>query len=78
MSTRSSVWLGESKGKHVHIYWELAEAESDEKALRAPIYIAADAEEMGEEIAIRLPKEIAMKLLMVLSSSWTEDISRVL
>jgi hypothetical protein len=33
---------------------------------------------MGEEIAIRLPKEIAMKLLMVLSSSWTEDVARVL
>jgi hypothetical protein len=78
MSTRSSIWLGESEGKHVHIYWELAERESDESALRAPIYIAADAEDTGEEIAIRLPKEIAMKLLMVLSTRWTEDMARVL
>ncbi|HZW92568.1 MAG TPA: hypothetical protein VFF64_06315 [Candidatus Eremiobacteraceae bacterium] len=78
MSPRSSIWLGKNEGKHVHIYWELAERESDETALRAPIYIAADAEERGEEIAIRLPKEIAMKLLMVLSSNWTEDAARVL
>ena len=78
MSTRSSIWLGKSEGKHVHIYWELAERESDETALRAPIYIAADAEDTGEEIAIRLPKEIAMKLLMVFSSSWTKDVARVL
>jgi hypothetical protein len=78
MSTRSSIWLGKSEGKHVHIYWELAERESDEKTLRAPIYIAADPGDIGEEIAIRLPKQIAMKLLMVLSSSWTEDIARVL
>ncbi|HXM65852.1 MAG TPA: hypothetical protein VN911_03900 [Candidatus Acidoferrum sp.] len=78
MSARSSIRLGESEGKHVHIYWELAERESDESALRAPIYIAADAEDTGEEIAIRLPKEIAMKLLMVLSTRWTEDMARVL
>jgi hypothetical protein len=35
ISTRSSIWLGKSEGKHVHIYWELAERESDEKTLRA-------------------------------------------
>ena len=41
MSTRSSIWLGEDKGKSVHIYWELAEREvEDEKRMRAPIYIA--------------------------------------
>jgi hypothetical protein len=78
MSARSSIWLGKSNGKHLHIYWELAERESDENALRAPVYIAADAEDTGEEIAIRLPKEIAMKLLMVPSPSWTEDVYRVL
>jgi hypothetical protein len=27
MSTRSSIWLGESEGKSVHIYWELADRE---------------------------------------------------
>ena len=78
MSTRSSIWLGKSEGKNVHIYWELAERESDEMALRAPIFIAADAEDTGEEIAIRLPKKIAMKLLMVLSPKWADDIARVI
>jgi hypothetical protein len=79
MSTRSSIWLGDSEGKSVHIYWELPDRESgDGTALRAPIYIAADAGDVDKEVAIRLPKEIAMKLLMVLSSSWTEDMARVL
>ena len=78
MSTRSSIWLGQSEGKHIHIYWELAERESDEKVLRAPIYIAADAEDTCEEVTIRLPKEIAMKLLMVLSAKWADDIARVI
>ena len=27
MSTRSSIWLGETDGKSVHIYWELADRE---------------------------------------------------
>ncbi len=29
MSTRSSIWLGENKGKCVHIYWELADRETE-------------------------------------------------
>jgi hypothetical protein len=44
----------------------------------APVYIAAESEDTGEDIAIRLPKDIAMKLLMVLSSSWTRDVTQVL
>jgi hypothetical protein len=68
MSTRSSIWLGEKDGKCVHIYWELAEREHEGKMMRAPIYIAADAGDPEREIAIRLPKEIALKLLMVLGS----------
>jgi hypothetical protein len=44
MSTRSSIWLGESKGKCVHIYWELADREIENgTTTRAPIYIAVDA-----------------------------------
>lgn len=35
--------------------------------MRAPIYIAADAGDPESEMAIRLPKEIALKLLMVLA-----------
>jgi hypothetical protein len=42
MSTRSSIWLGESKGKHVHIYWELADREVKNGRMRAPVYIAVD------------------------------------
>jgi len=76
MGTRSSIWLGESEGKRVHLYWELADREVGTG--RAPIYLAADAEDTGEEVAVRLPKEIAMKLLMVLSPRWTEDAARVL
>jgi hypothetical protein len=42
MSTRSSIWLGESDGKSVHIYWELADREIGGEKLRAPIYVAVD------------------------------------
>jgi hypothetical protein len=79
MSTRSSIWLGESKGRSVHIYWELAERElEDGKMMRAPIYIAVDAGNADEEVSIRLPKEIAMRLLMLLVSNWTEEVGRVI
>jgi hypothetical protein len=76
MSTRSSIWLGRSEGKHVHIYWELAERDLNEG--RAPIYLAADDGDAEKEVAIRLPKEIAMKLLMVLSPDWTDEVAKVL
>jgi hypothetical protein len=36
MSTRSSIWLGESEGKSVHIYWELADRELGGERMRAP------------------------------------------
>jgi hypothetical protein len=79
MSTRSSIWLGESEGKCVHIYWELADRElGDGTALRAPIYIAADAGDVDKEIAIRLPKEIAMKLLTILSPNCAEEVAKVI
>jgi hypothetical protein len=49
----------------VHIYRELAEREvEDEKRMRAPIYIAVDGGSADEEVAVRLPKEIAMRFLM--------------
>ncbi|HVI09450.1 MAG TPA: hypothetical protein VND65_14270 [Candidatus Binatia bacterium] len=81
MSTRSSIWYGkdEETGSIVHIYWELAECEiENDQMTGAPIYIAAESEKTREEIAIRLPKEIAMKLLMVLSPTWARDVKQVL
>ena len=79
MSTRSSIWLGEDKGKSVHIYWELAEREvEDGKMMQTPIYIAEDAGDLDKEVAIRLPKEIAMRLLMILSPNWADEVGRVL
>jgi hypothetical protein len=79
MSTRSSIWLGESKGKCVHIYWELADREiENDRMTRAPIYIAVDAGNVDEEVAIRLPKDMAMRLLMMLSPHWADEVGRVL
>ena len=79
MSTRSSIWLGESEGKCVHIYWELADREiEDSKMTGAPIYIAVDAGNADEEVAIRLPKEIAVRLLMALCLDGFLQIGRVL
>lgn len=79
MSTRSSIWLGESEGKCVHIYWELADREiKDGRMTGAPIYIAIDAGNADEEVAIRLPKEIAMGLLMALSPRSAGQTFRIL
>jgi hypothetical protein len=79
MSTRSSIWLGESEGKCVHIYWELADRETENGRMTgAPIYIAGDAGNVDEEVAIRLPKEIAIRLLTVLSPDWANEVARVL
>ena len=79
MSTRSSIWLGESGGRCVHIYWELADRElQNGKMVGAPIYIAADAREEEKEVAIRLPKDVAIRLLMILSPNWVEEAGQVL
>jgi hypothetical protein len=79
MSARSSIWLGESKGKFAHIYWELADREiSDEKGMRAPVYIAVEAADEEREVAIRLPKEIAIRLLIALSDNFAEEVGRIL
>jgi hypothetical protein len=78
MSTRSSIWLGKSEGKTIHIYWELAEREASDVGLRAPVYMAIDNGDEEKEIAIRLPKEIAIKLLMALNPNWAADVARVL
>ena len=50
MSTRSSIWLGESKGTFVHIYRELAEREMDNGGIATPIYIAVDAGNADEKL----------------------------
>ena len=79
MSTRSSIWLGEGQGKSVHIYWELAEREvGDGQMMRAPIYIAADAGDANQQAAVRLPKEMAIRLLMVLSPNWADEVGSVI
>ena len=78
MSTRSSIWLGEEKGRSVHIYWELGERELGGQTMRAPIYIAADAGDENQEVAIRLPKDIAIRLLMALSPNWADEVAGVI
>jgi hypothetical protein len=79
MSTRSSIWLGESEGKCVHIYWELADREiENSKMTGAPIYLAVHAGDADKEVAIRLPKEIAIRLLMILSPDWAGQFGQVI
>jgi hypothetical protein len=76
MSTRSSIWLGESKGRSVHIYWELAERETRHgQTMRAPIYLAVDAGDADQEVAIRLPKGVAIRLLTILSANFTDEVA---
>jgi hypothetical protein len=77
MSTRSSIWLGESEGKTVHVYWELADRELGGESMRAPIYLAVDGGDADKEVAIQLPKEIAIRLVMVLTSNGAEEVGRV-
>jgi hypothetical protein len=72
MSTRSSIWLGETKGKSVHIYWELGEGEKK----GVPVYIALSAEN-ADEVAIRLPKKLAVQILSVLDDKFMENDPRV-
>ncbi len=69
---------GESEGKCVHIYWELADRETENGRMTAPIYVAVDAGNVGKEVAIRLPKEMAIRLLMILSANWANEVGRVL
>lgn len=79
MSTRSSIWLGESEGKCVHIYWELADRETENGRMTGmPIYIAVDAGNVEQEVAIRLPKDMAIRLLMILSPDWANEVGRAL
>jgi len=73
MSTRSSIWYGESEGKCVQIYWEYADRELGGEKMSAPVYIATDAGDANKEVAVRLPKEIAIQLLMILSPTYVED-----
>ncbi len=79
MSTRSSIWLGQSEGKCVHIYWELAERETENgKITGVPLYIAVDTGDQDKEIAIRLPKDIAIRLLIGLSDKFADEAGRVI
>jgi hypothetical protein len=66
MSTRSSIWLGESDGKSVHIYWELADLGQVAGHMTARIYLAVDDGNADNRIAVRLPKDIAARLFAAL------------
>ena len=44
----------------------------------APIYIAVDVGNAEEEVPIRLPKEIAIRLLTILSPHWANEVGQVL
>jgi hypothetical protein len=67
MSTKSTIWLGEDAGKTVHIYWELAER-IPRKA--APVFISVHAGDCNDQVAIRLPKDLAEILLSKLDPEW--------
>lgn len=76
MSTRSSIWLGESDGKCVHIYWELADREIEGGTMiGAPIYIAVDTGDSNKEIAVRLPAECGRELLKILGDGGLSDMT---
>jgi hypothetical protein len=77
MSTRSTIWLGESAGKFVHIYWELAERDKVHERSVAPIYIAVDSGDCNNEVALRLPKDIALGLLTILSPGAAAEVFQV-
>ena len=78
MSTRSTIWLGESSGKFVHIYWELAEREKVGERSVAPIYIAVDAGDSDNELAIRLPKDVAIGILTMLCPDAPDEVYSVI
>jgi len=71
MSTRETIWYGESEGRTVHLYFELRAREFIKDArMAAPIYISVegpDSRQVATEVAMRLPKEISRALLTVLS-----------
>jgi hypothetical protein len=77
VSTRSSIWWGESDGKCVHIYWELADRdiEAGRKIgkMVAPVYLAVDDGVADDEVAVRLPREVAEALLRMLYPNWQES-----
>jgi hypothetical protein len=76
MSTRSSIWLGESEGKSVHIYWELAHRDIEARQrigrIAAPVYLSVDEGDAEKEISVRLPKAVAEEILRVLLPAWRE------
>ena len=78
MSTRSSIWLGESKGKFVHSYWEHAEREAEDGRMRAPIHLAVDSGNENQEVVIRLPKDIAIRLLIALSDNFADEVAQIM
>ena len=79
MSTRTSIWLGHSGGKNVHIYWEMAERGTARNGLPgAPVYIAVESGNAETGVAIRLPREIATRLLTGLSDNYADEVGQVI
>lgn len=62
MSTQSTLFCADAKGVTCHIYWELAERIPGKAA---PIYMSLEKE--GKEIVLRLPKELANEIRMLLN-----------
>jgi hypothetical protein len=63
--------VGESEDQHLHIYRELAQREIESGRMTGvPIYIAVDNGNADNEVAIRLPKDVALRLLMALSPNF--------
>jgi hypothetical protein len=74
MSTRSSIWYAEEKGKTVHIYGELGEREmKNGRGVAAPVYIAVDEGGANKEASVRLPRPIAEAILSVLQPKYLEE-----
>jgi hypothetical protein len=69
--------LGESDGKRLHVYWELADrdVEAGKKSgkMVAPVYIDVDPGDANKEVAIRLPKHLAEAILKVLDPDRRES-----
>jgi len=69
--------VGREAGKFVHIYWELAERDQVHERSVAPMYIAVDSGDSNNEVALRLPKDIGMGLLTILSPDAAAEVFQV-
>ena len=79
MGTRTTIWLRQSNGTGVHGYWELAERTTENGRMTGiPIYLSVDSGDIEKELAIRLPKGFAIRLLTVLSDKFADEVKYVI